>query len=153
MERPSHWAECGGLLFRETGETGDGKTIRLQAAGILSGKAPYTVQERKNLQYTYNRQYFQNAAGHSPLYVRRRRDVVIWFGFMKGQDIKTVDKNLYVRGMKTLTKKIENATGSSSPRPVIPLESRHKKQPTQIRKETEHEKRFYKERSAYGRYY
>ena len=46
-ERPSHWAKCGGLLFRETGETGDGKTIRLQAAGILSGKAPYTVQERK----------------------------------------------------------------------------------------------------------
>ena len=104
-ERPSHWAECGGLLFRKTGETGDGKTIRLQAAGILSGKAPYTVQERKNLQYTYSRQYFQNAAGHSPLYVRRRRDVVIWFVFMKGQDIKTVDKNLYARGIKTLTKK------------------------------------------------
>lgn len=31
---------------------------------------------------------------------------------------------------------IKNATGSSRPLPVIPLESRHKKQPTQIRKHT-----------------
>ena len=52
-------------------------------------------------------QYLLKYAGHSPLYVRRRRDVVIWFGFMKGQDIETVDNNLYARGMKTLTKKNE----------------------------------------------
>ena len=50
-------------------------------------------------------QYLLKYAGHSPLYVRRRRDVVIWFGFMKGQDIETVDDNLYARGMRTLTKK------------------------------------------------
>ena len=50
-------------------------------------------------------QYLLKAAGQAPLYVRRRRDVVIWFGFMKGQDIETVDKNLYARGMKPLIKK------------------------------------------------
>ena len=50
-------------------------------------------------------QYLLKYAGHSPLYVRRRRDVVIWFGFMKGQDVDTVNDNLYARGMKTLTKK------------------------------------------------
>lgn len=50
-------------------------------------------------------QYLLKYAGHAPLYVRRRRDVVIWFGFMKGQDIKTVDDNLYARGMKTLSKR------------------------------------------------
>ena len=50
-------------------------------------------------------QHLLKAAGQAPLYVRRRRDVVIWFGFMKGQDIETVDKNLYERGMKPLIKK------------------------------------------------
>ena len=50
-------------------------------------------------------QYLLKYAGQAPLYVRRKRDVVIWFGFMKGQDIETVDKNLYERGMKPLIKK------------------------------------------------
>ena len=50
-------------------------------------------------------QYLLKYAGHAPLYVRRRRDVVIWFGFMKGQDIGTVNDNLYTRGMKTLSKR------------------------------------------------
>ena len=50
-------------------------------------------------------QYLLKYAGQAPLYVRRRRDVVIWFGFMKGQDVDTVNDNLYARGMKTLTKK------------------------------------------------
>ena len=50
-------------------------------------------------------QYLLKYAGQAPLYVRRKRDVVIWFGFMKGQDIETVDKNLYARGMKPLIKK------------------------------------------------
>lgn len=50
-------------------------------------------------------QYLLKYAGQAPLYVRRKRDVVIWFGFMKGQDIDTVNDNLYARGMKTLKKK------------------------------------------------
>lgn len=50
-------------------------------------------------------QYLLKYAGQAPLYVRRKRDVVIWFGFMKGQDIDTVNENLYARGMKTLKKK------------------------------------------------
>ena len=41
-ERPSHWAECGGLLFHKTGETGDGKTIRLQN----SFQEKYSIQYR-----------------------------------------------------------------------------------------------------------
>jgi hypothetical protein len=51
-ERPSHWTECGGLLFRETGETGAGKTIRLQAAGILFRKSTvYSTGEKKSAVY------------------------------------------------------------------------------------------------------
>lgn len=50
-------------------------------------------------------QYLLKYAGQAPLYVRRKRDVVIWFGFMKGQDIDTVNDNLYARGMKTIKKR------------------------------------------------
>ena len=50
-------------------------------------------------------QYLLKYAGQAPLYVRRKRDVVIWFGFMKGQDIETVNDNLYARGMKTIKKR------------------------------------------------
>jgi len=41
-------------------------------------------------------------AGLAPLYVRRKRDVVIWFGFMKGQDLDTVNATLIERGMQPL---------------------------------------------------
>lgn len=41
-------------------------------------------------------------AGHAPLYVRRRRDVVIWFGFLKHQDLQTVNDALIARGMQPL---------------------------------------------------
>jgi len=47
-------------------------------------------------------QYLLKYAGHAPLYVRRKRDVVIWFGFMKGEDIDTVNANLIDRGMEPL---------------------------------------------------
>lgn len=49
-------------------------------------------------------QYLLKYAGHAPLYVRRKRDVVIWFGFAKGQDIHTVNGNLIERGMRPLIK-------------------------------------------------
>lgn len=49
-------------------------------------------------------QYLLKYAGQAPLYVRRKRDVVIWFGFMKGQDIDTVNANLIDRNMKPLIK-------------------------------------------------
>ena len=49
-------------------------------------------------------QYLLKYAGCAPLYVRRKRDVIIWFGFMKGEDIDTVNGNLIERGMKPLIK-------------------------------------------------
>ena len=47
-------------------------------------------------------QYLLKYAGQAPLYVRRKRDVVIWFGFMKGQDIDTVNGKLTQMGLKPL---------------------------------------------------
>jgi len=41
-------------------------------------------------------------AGHSPLYVRRKRDVVIWFGIIKGESLDTVNENLKIRGLELL---------------------------------------------------
>lgn len=41
-------------------------------------------------------------AGYAPLYVRRKRDVVIWFGLMKGESIEDVNYNLIQRGLKQL---------------------------------------------------
>lgn len=47
-------------------------------------------------------QYLLKYAGHSPLYVRRKRDVIIWFGMMKQEEIETIDMNLRNRGLKPL---------------------------------------------------
>ena len=44
-------------------------------------------------------------AGCQPLYVRRKRDVIIWFGIKKGFDIGKIDDELYSHGLKTLVKK------------------------------------------------
>ena len=33
-------------------------------------------------------------AGHAPLYVRRKRDVIIWFGFMKKRSVTRVNNDL-----------------------------------------------------------
>ena len=49
-------------------------------------------------------QYLLRYAGHAPLYVRRKRDVIIWFGFMKGQSLEDVDDCLIERGFKPLVK-------------------------------------------------
>ncbi|MBR0381731.1 MAG: hypothetical protein IJH71_04750 [Eubacterium sp.] len=47
-------------------------------------------------------QYLLKYAGHAPLYVRRKRDVIIWFGFMKHQDLHTVNGLLVERGLQPL---------------------------------------------------
>lgn len=47
-------------------------------------------------------QYLLKYAGHAPLYVRRKRDVIIWFGFMKKQDLQTVNDLIVERGMQPL---------------------------------------------------
>ena len=47
-------------------------------------------------------QYLLKYAGHAPLYVRRKRDVIIWFGFMKKQNLYTVNDTLVERGLQPL---------------------------------------------------
>ena len=49
-------------------------------------------------------QYLLKYAGQAPLYVRRRRDVIIWFGFKKHMTLDEVDENLGKRGYTTLVK-------------------------------------------------
>ena len=43
-------------------------------------------------------------AGHAPLYVRRKRDVIIWGGFMKKESLDQVKENLLNRQMTLLYK-------------------------------------------------
>ena len=38
-------------------------------------------------------------AGHQPLYVRRKRDVIIWFGLTKGQSLCEVDDAIIRNGL------------------------------------------------------
>lgn len=49
-------------------------------------------------------QYLLRYGGQAPLYVRRKRDVVIWFGFMKHMHLEEVDEKLRERGLKPLIK-------------------------------------------------
>ena len=43
-------------------------------------------------------------AGYQPLYVRRKRDVIIWYGIMHHEDIQIIDNNLRNRGLTPLLK-------------------------------------------------
>ena len=47
-------------------------------------------------------QYLLKYAGQAPLYVRRRRDVIIWFGLMKHQTIEEVNDKILSHGLKPL---------------------------------------------------
>ena len=49
-------------------------------------------------------QYLLKYAGHAPLYVRRKRDVIIWFGIKKKESLEIVNDNLIERGLKPLYK-------------------------------------------------
>lgn len=49
-------------------------------------------------------QYLLKYSGHAPLYVRRRRDVIIWFAFMKKLSLKALDEDLYDNGYATMIK-------------------------------------------------
>lgn len=49
-------------------------------------------------------QYLLKYAGHAPLYVRRKRDVIIWFGLMKKKSIFDIDSDLDAHGYKTFHK-------------------------------------------------
>jgi hypothetical protein len=47
-------------------------------------------------------QYLLKYAGQAPLYVRRKRDVIIWFGFMKHMSLDRVDEKLRERELRPL---------------------------------------------------
>ena len=47
-------------------------------------------------------QYLLKYAGHAPLYVRKKRDVVIWFGLIKGESLDVVNENLLSRNLRPL---------------------------------------------------
>lgn len=47
-------------------------------------------------------QYLLKYSGHAPLYVRRKRDVIIWFGLMKGETLEEVNMNLEAHSLPTL---------------------------------------------------
>jgi len=49
-------------------------------------------------------QYLLKYGGQAPLYVRRKRDVVIWFGFMKKKTLDEVDEDLKKRNYRPLVK-------------------------------------------------
>ena len=49
-------------------------------------------------------QYLLKYAGHAQLYVRRKRDVIIWFGIKKKESLEMVNDNLIERGLKPLYK-------------------------------------------------
>ena len=49
-------------------------------------------------------QYLLKYAGQAPLYVRRKRDVIIWFGFMKHMSLDEVDEKLTERNYKPLVR-------------------------------------------------
>ena len=49
-------------------------------------------------------QYLLKYAGHAPLYVRRKRDVIIWFGIKKKESLEMVNDNLVERELKPLYK-------------------------------------------------
>lgn len=49
-------------------------------------------------------QYLLKYAGQAPLYVRRKRDVIIWFGFMKRLALDDIDEQLRARNYKPLVK-------------------------------------------------
>ena len=51
-------------------------------------------------------QYLLKYAGQAPLYVRRRRDVIIWFGFMKHMSLDRVDEKLRERELKPLIRSL-----------------------------------------------
>ena len=59
-------------------------------------------------------QYLLRYAGHSPLYVRRMRDVIIWFGLMKKQSVTQVNMDLDANGFEPIIPKRKDTTESIS---------------------------------------
>ena len=59
-------------------------------------------------------QHLLRYAGHTPLYVRRKRDVIIWFGFMKKRSVIDVNIDLDNHKCPLLIPKLKDTTDSST---------------------------------------
>ena len=59
-------------------------------------------------------QHLLRYAGHTPLYVRRKRDVIIWFGFMKKQSATIVNTELEAKGLDPLIPKRKDTSDGST---------------------------------------
>ena len=59
-------------------------------------------------------QHLLRYAGHTPLYVRRKRDVIIWFGFMKHKLPVDVNQDLDEKGEDLIIPKRKDATDGST---------------------------------------
>ena len=59
-------------------------------------------------------QHLLRYAGHAPLYVRRKRDVIIWFAFMKKQSVTILNTELDAKGLDSLIPRRKKATDGST---------------------------------------
>ena len=59
-------------------------------------------------------QHLLRYAGHAPLYVRRMRDVIIWFGFMKKRTVADVNLDLEAKGEEPIIPKRKDTSGGST---------------------------------------
>lgn len=59
-------------------------------------------------------QHLLRYAGHNPLYVRRKRDVIIWFGFVKKRSVVDVNIDLDNHECSLLIPKRKDATDGST---------------------------------------
>lgn len=46
--------------------------------------------------------YLLQYAGYAPLYVRRKRDVIIWYGISKKEPLEVINGNIKARGLEPL---------------------------------------------------
>ena len=59
-------------------------------------------------------QHLLRYAGHNPLYVRRKRDVIIWFGFMKKRSVVDVNIDLDNHECELLIQRRKDTTDGST---------------------------------------
>ena len=68
------------------------------------GNCVFRMLEKYNKKASSVTQELLKISGCQPLYVRRSRDVIIWFGLSKGLSLAQIDDELYRHNIKTLCK-------------------------------------------------
>lgn len=57
--------------------------------------------------------YLLKYSGYNPLYVRNKRDVIIWYGISKKEKLSIINTNIKKRGLEPLYGDEKTATDSS----------------------------------------